>query len=114
MRKYVTVIPSDAEISRAQKRNMEFSRISRAERFTSKISPDMFVRAWLSSRTIQEVADRLGMTYAAVGTRARKYIKQGVNLPFLQKKSRPDSPVIRRVPVNELNEMIELATQKKE
>ncbi len=110
MRKYVTVFPSNSEVSKTR-RSMEFS--SPASRFISKISPEEFVRAWLSSKTLEEVAKKTGMTYAAVGTRARKYLKQGVELPRLEKRASGRGG-IPRLDIQGLNELIELATTKKE
>lgn len=93
MRKYVTVQPSQNET-----RSSGFN-------FQSRVSPADFVRVWLSSRTLEEVAQKTGLKVSAVGQRARSYIKKGVQLPPLQKATSRFRPV-PKIPVQDLNDLI--------
>jgi hypothetical protein len=49
----------------------------------TRISAEEFVRAYLSGRTVVEVADRLKLTTGGVYSRANYMIKRGVRLPKL-------------------------------
>lgn len=40
-----------------------------------------FVTAWMTHATVSEVAEALGVTYAAVAQRASRFRKAGVKLP---------------------------------
>lgn len=62
------------------------------------ISPEDFVRAWQSSSSMQEVANKLGIKYNSVAQRGYAYRKRGIQL---KKLSSIDS-----VNVDELNRLI--------
>ena len=52
-----------------------------------------FVKAWLAHRSVREVADAMGMTYAHAAVFAVKLRKEGVNLPRKNPASRSKSDV---------------------
>jgi hypothetical protein len=49
------------------------------------VSPEAFIRAWQTSQTPQEVADRLKMPKPIVLARASKYRREGVTLKKMKK-----------------------------
>ncbi len=72
-----------------------------AQRADYNVSPEDFIRAWQSSETAQEVADKLKMPKAIVLARASKYRQDGVKLKKVKKRHK------RKLDVAELNKMIE-------
>lgn len=68
----------------------------------ARLSDEEFVRIWESSSSRQEVADRCGVTGAAVGMRAQKLRELGVELKKFM-RGRPKK-IIR---VDDLNALIE-------
>ena len=57
----------------------------RGGRITMPITPEDFVRTWQQSSSVQEVADKLKMTYKAAAQRACSYRKRGVSLKAMMK-----------------------------
>ena len=51
----------------------------------SRLDPVEFVRAWQSSHSFHEVAERMGATYATVLSRGRKMLDRGVPLKKLSR-----------------------------
>jgi hypothetical protein len=54
------------------------------------VTPERFVEAWQTSRTLREVCSRLKMRRAAVKVRAHRYRQRGVPL----KQHEPDPPLV--------------------
>lgn len=66
---------------------------------TIDVTPEDFVRAWQTAKSVEDVAAILGCTVNAASQRARQYRRQGVKL-----RRMPAKPPIE---VNRLNELIE-------
>lgn len=87
-------------MSEQQKREDEAkARTKRRRRYD--VTPEDFVRAWQTSGTAQEAADKLGMPKSNVLARASNYRSRGVNLKVMSKASP------KRLDVGRLNEAIE-------
>lgn len=106
MRKYVTVTNRPA-VSTAYTPTPT-STTSPASRFRSRISPEEFVRAWVSSRTISEVATKTGLRASAVAQRARAYIRKGVALPKLERNQ--NSYIRPSLDISGLNRLVRAQT----
>ena len=63
------------------------------------VSPEDFVRAWQSSSSMQEIAEKIGIKYNAVATRGAAYRKRGIQLKILDSAS-------QTINVDELNNLI--------
>lgn len=70
------------------------------ERTNYNVSPEDFIRAWQTSNTAQEVADRLGMPKGIVLARASNYRRDGVKLKKLARRHK------RALNVEKMNELI--------
>ncbi len=70
-------------------------------RKTYGVSPSDFVRAWRSSRTLPEVAAKLGMPLNRVAGRVGFYRRRGIDLPKLRRASRR-----AKIDVERLNSII--------
>ena len=48
-----------------------------------KVSPEDFIRAWQTSNNLNEVQEKLKMSYSAIASRANNYKKKGIPLKGL-------------------------------
>jgi transposase len=71
-----------------------------------RVSNEHFVKVWVKSPTLEEVARRLGYSEQTCYNRANKLRKAGVKLPFFKRKSVVDPEA--------LNELIEQLAEEDE
>lgn len=72
------------------------------------IKPEDFCRAWQTSDSPQEVAEKLGMPKAIVLARASAYRSDGVNLKKMKRRSR------RTLDIEGLNRLVEAINEGRE
>lgn len=70
---------------------------------SGKVSQEDFVVAWATAVTIADVIRDTGLKKDGVNSRAYLLRRKGVNLPKLQRTSKPDLDKLR---VSQLNELI--------
>jgi hypothetical protein len=79
----------------------------KASRTEYNVSPEEFVRAWQTSETAQEVADKLKMPKPIVLARASGYRKDGIHLKKMKRGPK------RALDVDALNRLIEQLDREK-
>lgn len=66
----------------------------------ARVTDEMFARAWTLARSVEEAAEKLGMTGSSVRVRYKKLVAAGVKLRRLPPRSRV-------IDVDAINAMIE-------
>lgn len=61
------------------------------------VTPEEFVKAWQSSESIQEVADKLDIKYAAAYKRAEYFRLRGVKLKPISRKPGIDVDTLNKL-----------------
>lgn len=79
--------------------------VSKRKTYKDRVDSREFVKAWMQSKTIYEVASRLNLQVQSAAQRGKKYMEKGIrinNLP-LGGKGRGNGP---RINISYLNDMI--------
>jgi len=79
--------------------------VSKRKSYKNRVDAREFVKAWMQSKTIYEVASRLNLQVQSAAQRGKKYMEKGIkinNLP-LGGMGRGNGP---RINISYLNDMI--------